>query len=126
MIKTLLIIGFGGFLGSMMRYIIHHYFAQNYSGDYPWGTFAANMIGCFIIGIIFGLVAQGNGLSKELVFFLTVGFCGALTTFSTFSYENVLMLNGGKLFLALVYTGFSYTVGLALTWMGMNVPKMLG
>ncbi len=125
MIKTLLIIGFGGFLGSITRYIIYHFFTQNYVGDYPLGTFTANMIGCFIIGIVFGLVAHGNTISKELMFFLSVGFCGALTTFSAFAYENLLMLNGGKLFLAIVYTGLSYTLGLGLTWLGMSASRVL-
>ncbi len=125
MIKTLLVIGLGGFIGSIARYSIYHFLAQNYTGDYPWGTFIANMIGCFIIGLIFGLVAQGNALSREVVFFLTVGFCGALTTFSTFSYESFLMFKGGKLFLALIYMGLSYTAGLVLTWIGMSASKVL-
>ena len=125
MIKTLLIIGFGGFLGSIARYSIYHHFAQNYTTEYPWGTFVANLIGCFLIGVVFGLVAQGNNINKELVFFLTVGFCGALTTFSTFSYENVLMMSKGKIFLSLLYSGLSYTIGMLLTWFGLNVSKLM-
>ena len=125
MIKTLLIIGLGGFVGSVTRYILYYYFVQNYPTDYPWGTFVANLLGCFVIGIVFGLAAEGDGLNKELVFFLSVGFCGALTTFSTFSYENLLMFNQGKVFLALVYSGLSYTMGLILTWLGLNASKLL-
>lgn len=124
MIKTLLIIGLGGFIGSITRYAIYHYFAQNYSSDYPWGTFAANLIGCFILGLIFGFVANGNGLNQALVFFLTTGFCGALTTFSTFSFENVLLLQRGELLVSFIYAGLSLTVGLLFTWLGLSSVKI--
>ena len=125
MAKTLLIIGLGGFLGSVTRYTIYHYFSQSIQTDFPWGTFVANLIGCLMIGVIFGWISNGNSLDRNLVFFLSVGFCGALTTFSTFSYENVLMLQRGKVLLLIFYSGLSYTLGLLMTWLGLSLPRLL-
>ena len=85
--KNLLIVFIGGGFGSVMRYIIGKYLNSPVTGI-PYGTFAANIIGSFIIGIVLGLALKHNTLSNNTVLFIAVGFCGGFTTFSTFAYEN--------------------------------------
>ena len=124
MIKTLLIIGGGGFLGSILRYLIAHYFTMYSSHEFPFATLVANLLGCLIIGMVFGTLLQGGQLNQEVILFMTVGFCGSLTTFSTFSYENILMINKGRTIIAFLYTGLSFTTGLGLTWLGLHLSKL--
>ena len=124
MIKTLLIIGVGGFAGSICRYLVQHYFVEHYPSDYPWGTFIANVTGCFLIGLIFGLILKGSVINQEVAFLLTAGFCGAFTTFSTFSYEGLLMINQGKILLFMGYTTLSVVLGLICTWAGVGFSKV--
>ena len=95
--KNLLIVFIGGGFGSVMRYIIGKYLNSPVTGI-PYGTFAANIIGSFIIGIVLGLAIKHNTLSSNTVLFIAVGFCGGFTTFSTFAYENHLFLPFNSLF----------------------------
>ncbi|MDA1119043.1 MAG: fluoride efflux transporter CrcB [Bacteroidetes bacterium] len=121
----LLFVGFGGFLGSICRFLIYNYFFRNGGSDYPWGTFAANMIGCFLIGLILGYVVAGNDLSQPLVWFFATGFCGAFTTFSTFAYESINLLNSSKIILSIAYIALSVFVGLLFTWLGTLAARSL-
>lgn len=119
MLRTLLIVGTGGFIGSVLRYLVHIFVDKDLSSSFPWGTFVANIAGSFIIGVIFALAEKGNVLSSEWRIFLAVGICGGFTTFSSFSYNNLTMLReqayasfflnaGGSLFFGIlaVYAGF--------------------
>ena len=126
MIKALLIIGCGGFIGSVCRYLLQQYFNQNFSAEYPWGTLTANLVGCFFIGLIFGYALHKTNVPYEFVWFFATGFCGAFTTFSTFSYESLHLLKHGKAFVALAYLSISVIAGLVLTWTGMYLAKWLG
>lgn len=118
MLRTILIVGAGGFIGSVMRYLVQVFVEKGLSTTFPWGTFIANIAGSFIIGIVFGLAQKGNLLSAEWRIFLAVGICGGFTTFSSFAYNNLTMLKeqaygqffwnvGGSLFFGLlaVYLG---------------------
>ena len=115
----------GGFLGSISRYLVRDYFFQNYQTDYPWGTFVVNVVGCFLIGLILGISSTSGSISKEGVWFFSTGFCGAFTTFSTFSYENSMLLSSEKALVVILYIGLSVTVGLIFTWLGLNLAKLL-
>lgn len=118
MLRTILIVGTGGFIGSVMRYLVQFFVEKDLSSTFPWGTFIANIAGSFIIGIVFALAQKGNLLSAEWRLFLAVGICGGFTTFSSFAYNNLTMLKdqaygqfiwnvGGSLFFSLlaVYLG---------------------
>ncbi len=118
MLKTILIVGSGGFIGSVMRYLVQIFVEKGLSSTFPWGTFVANIAGSFIIGMVFALAEKGNLLSSEWRLFLAVGVCGGFTTFSSFAYNNLTMLKeqafgqfiwnvGGSLFFGLlaVYLG---------------------
>src|SRR6266700_1137421 len=104
--RSILLVGLGGFLGSISRYLVAVFFAGQFSSSFPFATFAVNAAGCFLIGILFALSDRGNILTPEWRVFLTTGFCGGFTTFSTFSYENVSLLkNSDFLYFGLYILG---------------------
>lgn len=86
--------------------------------EFPWGTFAVNIIGCFLIGLIYGLVDRNIIMSQETKLLLTTGFCGGLTTFSTFSHENLLLFNGNNHITLIVYAIVSLIIGFSCAWLG--------
>ena len=85
--KHVLLVFFGGGFGSVLRYLIGRYLNSTEDGI-PYGTFAANILGSLLIGIILGLAAKNDTLSQSQTLLLATGFCGGFTTFSTFAYEN--------------------------------------
>ena len=104
-------VGIGGFMGSIVRYLLSKYiFSQAGS--------AFNLSGCFIIGLLIGWFARCENLSAEVRMFLTVGFCGGFTTFSTFASESLLLLKAGEWLNFSLYTVISVTCGIALTALG--------
>ena len=120
MIK-ILIIGLGGFLGSISRYGVYHLLDRNIESIIPYGTFLVNMSGSFLLGIVYGLMQRENILSEEWRLFLAIGFCGSFTTFSTFAYENFMMVKNSQFFSLLLYAGLSVVVGIALTYAGYQL-----
>ena len=120
--KNLLIVFIGGGFGSVMRYIIGKYLNSTETGI-PWGTFAANIIGSFIIGIVLGLALKHNTLSNNTVLFIAVGFCGGFTTFSTFAYENHIFLKTGDFTSFALYTIGSFVVGFLAVFLGLHLVK---
>jgi fluoride exporter len=125
MLKLILIIGTGSFIGGVTRFLASRFIQNTVVSAFPWGTFAVNILGCFIIGIIFGISEKGNFLSSEWRLFLTVGFCGGFTTFSTFTQENVALLRDGNFLFFTLYTGLSVFLGLAATFLGNFTIKIL-
>ena len=123
--KTILIVGMGGFLGSVARYLTQLLVERLLHSTFPWGTFAANMAGCFIIGLVYAISERGGLLSPEWRIFLTVGFCGGFTTFSSFAFNNLVMLNeksylqfSGNIFL-------SVFLGLTAVYLGVIAIRII-
>ena len=83
--KNLLIIAFGGSLGSILRYLTTLFVNKYINSSFPYATFLTNCLGCFMIGLFFGYLEKNNALSQDLKLFLITGFCGGYTTFSAFS-----------------------------------------
>lgn len=125
MLKTLLVIGSGSFLGGIARYLTSRVLQNSFASAFPFGTMAVNLLGCLLIGLIFGMSERTNLLNDEWRLFLTVGFCGGFTTFSTFAYENVTLLRDGSFLYFTVYTGLSVFLGLAAVFFGNAVTKLL-
>ena len=117
MFKNLLLVGFGGASGSMLRYIISDA-TKNVSTH--WITLFINLAGCFLIGMLVGLY-KTDSLGPAEKLFLTTGFCGGFTTFSAFSMENIQLIQEGKYYSALLYTLASILGGFLLTFMGYKL-----
>lgn len=120
--KQLALVFLGGGLGSVLRYFFSK-FLNNPETGIPFGTFAANILGSLLIGIILGLALKNETLSQNTVLFLATGFCGGFTTFSTFAYENHLFLKSGDLMSFAFYTIASFVVGFAMVFFGMWLVK---
>jgi CrcB protein len=124
MIRTLLIIGTGGFLGSISRFLASRFFQNSFPSVFPFGTFLVNIIGCLIIGLIYGISEKSTFISVEWRMFLAVGFCGGFTTFSTFANENLALLRDGNFFYFFIYTGLSVFLGITATFLGVLITKL--
>jgi CrcB protein len=125
MFKLLLIIGTGSFIGGVARFLTSRLIQNTVVSAFPWGTFAVNIIGCFLIGILFGLSEKGDLLSTEWRLFLTVGFCGGFTTFSTFAQENMALLRDGNFLFFALYSGLSVFLGISAIFLGHFTIKIL-
>jgi len=115
MLKAFTLVGLGGAVGSIGRYLAAQYIQSRFvSSDFPYGTLLVNITGCFLIGIIFGLTAKADILS-EWKLFLVTGICGGYTTFSAFSYESITLLRNGNIMHFGIYIAASVILGLLAT-----------
>jgi len=124
MIKTLLLVGTGGFLGSISRFLVSRFMQSSFTSAFPYGTFAVNIAGCFLIGLIFGISEKSSLLNSGWKLFLAVGFCGGFTTFSTFANENLALLRDGEFYYFFIYTGLSVVLGIAATFFGVILTRL--
>ena len=115
MIKNLLLVGLGGSLGSMIRYGTSLLIRSKL---FPFATLSVNIIGCFIIGLVFALSIKEESISDNWKLFLATGICGGFTTFSAFSLENLGLLQSGRIGIAMIYIILSIVLGIAATWLG--------
>ncbi|MGP8214920.1 MAG: fluoride efflux transporter CrcB [Bacteroidia bacterium] len=126
MIKAITLIGIGGAIGSISRYLAAQYIQSRFIlSGFPYGTLAVNVLGCLVIGIVYGLSQRFNWLSPEWRIFLTTGFCGGFTTFSTFSIESVNLMEGGEIFYFAINIAASIIIGFAATYSGISIIKSL-
>jgi fluoride exporter len=124
MLKTLLLVGTGGFLGSISRFLASRYIQVTLPQAFPLGTFLVNISGCFLIGIIYGFSERSALLTPGWKMFLAVGFCGGFTTFSTFANENLALLRDGAFFYFVLYTGLSVLLGITATFLGVLITRL--
>lgn len=125
MIRTLLLVGGGSFLGGIVRYLVKIGCERLFpAANLPLGTMAANVAGCFLIGLFYGIASRHVNMNQDILLFLTVGFCGGFTTFSTFINENFTMLQGGEVLNAVLYAGVSLAVGLLLIYLGVQLSRI--
>ena len=118
MLRNLLLVGLGGSIGSMIRYAV---FLLIRSRSFPYATLSVNIIGSFIIGLVFALSIKEAGLSSNWRLFLATGICGGFTTFSAFSLENMELMQGGRTGLAITYIALSIVLGIAATFAGYQL-----
>jgi CrcB protein len=111
----LLLVGAGGALGAVLRYLIS---LIPVKGAFPTATLVTNVLGAAAIGFVVGLTLGENSLDPRGVLFLKTGVCGGFTTFSTFSLETMNLLEGGKVGLGLIYGGLSLCLSVAGVWFG--------
>lgn len=125
MIKVLLIVGTGGFLGSISRYLVQQMMQEKFDTNFPIGTLTVNILGSFIIGLIYALSEKGDILSPEWRLFLAVGLCGGFTTFSSLAYESFQMIKLEEFIFVALYMGLSLFLGLIATYMGVLTLKLI-
>lgn len=124
MFRAIMLVGAGGFIGSISRYLISTLVQEKASGSFPWWTFTVNILGCLIVGLLYGLFEKGNLSGNDLKSFLIVGFCGGFTTFSTFMHENYNLFQGNQFWVSSAYAVLSLAVGLAACWLGHFIAKL--
>lgn len=123
--SNILIVGLGGGIGSILRYLCQKWINDSYQHNFPLATFLINFFGCFLIGILYALSEKGNILSPQIRLLLITGFCGGFTTFSTFAYENMNLLRIGDHFYFLVYAAGSVALGIIAVYIGSLLIKLL-
>ncbi len=120
--KHFVLVFIGGGTGSVLRYCISKYM-NNATLAIPYGTWVANCLGCLLIGVLLGLATKNNVLSQSMVLLLATGFCGGFTTFSTFAYENYILLKSGDLIHFMIYTIGSLAIGVLFVFLGIFMIK---
>jgi fluoride exporter len=116
--KNILWVGLGGAAGSIARYLVHKYLSQLYPHLFPVGTFVVNILGCFLIGLFYGLARKHEYFTPDLRILLMAGLCGGFTTFSAFTLEGMQLLHQQKFLIFTLYFGLSVLIGLIATFTG--------
>ena len=123
MIKNFLIVGLGGAVGSMLRYGVQKTFQVQSAAAFPTGTLLVNIAGCFLIGILWGVVSRSLTWNEEMKLLSMTGFCGGFTTFSAFTLEGIGLLKENRTLLFVIYLTASVVGGLLATFIGIRIAK---
>ena len=128
MIKDFLLVGMGSFVGGGMRLLISRCLQTRALPRVPWGTFAVNISGCLLMGLLSGLLsglpAAGRMLSADARLVLITGFCGGFTTFSTFMSESATLWKGDHYLYLVLYIFASLLVGFLALLLGSQLAKL--
>lgn len=122
---NILIVGLGGGVGSILRYLCQKWINESYQHNFPLATFLVNIFGCLLIGIFYALGEKGNILSPQTRLLLITGLCGGFTTFSTFAFENMNLLRTGDNFYFILYALGSVVLGIVAVYIGSFIIKLL-
>ncbi|KJY36809.1 MULTISPECIES: CrcB family protein [Streptomyces] len=114
----------GAVVGAPLRYLTDRFVQARHDSVFPWGTFVVNAGACLVLGVLTGAVLAGAG-SSRLALLLGTGLCGALSTYSTFSYETLRLAERGWKFLAAANAAASVLVGLGAVTLGSQVAGQL-
>jgi fluoride exporter len=124
--QGVLVVGLGGFLGSIARYklggLVLHMTAE---GRFPHGTLTVNVLGCLIVGILAGVAEQYDVLGPDTRLFLFAGLLGGFTTFSAFGLEAIYLIRRGDLGIAALYAGSSVVLGITAVWLGLKLISLI-
>jgi fluoride exporter len=121
--QQILFVGLGGFVGSVMRYLVVNEVGRHFPG-FPYGTLAVNMIGCFVIAFIGEAAAGRSFLTSDMRLFVFVGILGGFTTFSAFGYETFYFLKTSQFFLASLNVLFQVVLGLLAVYLGYLAGRL--
>ena len=118
-------IAVGSAIGGVSRYLLGGFVQRLTAGTFPFGTLLVNITGSFLLGLIMRYAVETPTFTPEVRAFLTIGFCGGYTTFSTFSYETVVLMEDGQWARAAAYVLLSVVVSLAATFLGFAAAREL-
>lgn len=124
MALDLAIIAFGGGMGAVTRYLVTIWAAERFGSAFPYGTLLVNVAGSFIIGLFMTLFLERLELDPQWRLFIAVGFLGGLTTFSSFSYETLRLVQEGAMSQAFANAGSNVILCLASTWAGFFCARL--
>jgi len=121
---TVLLVALGAAVGAPLRYFTDRTIQARHDSVFPWGTFAVNVIGSLLLGFLLGGATAG-GIPPAVVTAGGAGFCGALTTYSTFGYETVSLAEGGSVLYGFANIVASLAAGLAAAWLGLTIAAAI-
>jgi CrcB protein len=121
---TLLLVAFGAAVGAPLRYLTDRFIQARHDSIFPWGTLTVNVAGSFILGVLVGMAMAGR-VDSAILTVLGPGFCGALTTYSTFGYETLRLAEDGSHFLAGVNIATSLLAGLGAAFIGVAITAAI-
>ncbi len=119
-------VGLGGFVGAIARFWLGGFISDRMGGRFPYGTFAINISGSFLVGLILTLLTERANWSPNWRFLIPVGFIGAYTTFSTFEYETLRSVQDGEMWIAFLNVGGSVVAGFLSVWCGVVLGRIIG
>ena len=122
---AILWVGLGGFLGANARYLLAGWAARRLGTDFPYGTSIINITGSFILGFFLAFIELRTWIHPSARLFFSIGFVGAYTTFSTFTYESMALMQRGELLLAGTYVFGSVMAGLIAVFAGMVLGRAI-
>lgn len=122
-LKHVLLVGLGGAIGSIARFLIQKYMHQTFPDPFPLGTFIVNVLGCFAIGLLYGLTSNYAIFTNELRLLLMAGICGGFTTFSSYTVESLALIEQQRYTTFVMYFAGSALTGLAMTFFGAWLTK---
>jgi len=125
MIKTLFLVGLGGAIGSILRYISGGLTAKYFQGGFPLATLIINVLGSLLIGLFIGILAKYYPENHPFKFLLIVGFCGGFTTFSSFASENYTLFQNGQQLYAYLYIIASVLLTIMAVGIGNYLTKFI-
>ncbi|MBW7858369.1 MAG: fluoride efflux transporter CrcB [Leptonema sp. (in: Bacteria)] len=118
-------VALGGLSGSYCRYLVSSVLSRFFSTAFPFGTFAVNILGCLLIGIFYGLSKEYSWFSNKVSLLLITGFCGGFTTFSSFAYENINLLQTNSYLYFALYSILSFSLGIIAVYGGLVLIKII-
>ena len=123
MLRAVILVGLGGGVGSILRYLTTVFVTKHFQSAFPLATFTANFLGCLLIGILLGIFDRQQLANPDLKYLFITGFCGGYTTFSAFAAENINLFQTGHSLTAFLYIVASVLVGLFAVWLGLVLIK---
>ncbi len=124
MVKSILAVGLGSFAGGAARYLVMRWVQIKVTGGFPLGTMVVNVAGCFVLGLMAGVLGRLGVTNGYVKLFLTAGFCGGFTTFSTFMGDNMVLARAGDVAGMAANMALSIAAGAAAMWLGGCVARI--
>jgi fluoride exporter len=118
-------IALGGSAGAIARYVLGSYVGNRAGSLFPYGTMIINLSGSFVIGLVMTLIAEHSNVNRNVLYLVAIGFIGAYTTFSTFEFETLRLVQDGQFIAGLTNVAVSVVIGFAMVWLGVVAGRML-